>query len=628
MPRCAAVVSMAPICHGKGPAPSNSSLQRFWTTSFGLGNRVRETILASTSSQNPRYEADEKPPLLASLGHAGQFSLIALATMLVTPVIVAKESGRDESYLLWMVFASLLAVGVSTLIQVRRIGPVGAGALLPMFTAAVAIPFCITAVVDGGPGTLMTLIVATAVLQLVISKWVVILRRIVTPLVGGIVLMILSITLGSVVFALQDGASRENPVDASVTALVTLAVVAALTLRRSAALRLWGPVIGIIVGCVVAAALGIFEIDRVIEAPWVGIPRELPDMTPDFGIPFWTLLPSFLFLGVIFSIHSSGEAIAQQRVAWREDRAVDFRQVQGTMAGAGVSNVLAGIAGAVPNIINSGIISFTQATGVAARRVGYCIGFIFIAAAFLPKVSGLLSSIPAPVMTGYLMLVTGTLLVDGARLVIQSEQNRQKVVVAGICFWIGAAFHFNLFHLPDFGPVWSALSKSAITTGGLAAVLMILYLEFTNPRRMRFQSRLHIDSLPDLNEFIARFAARRGWNAAMKERLSAVAEETLLTLAPLDLSLDSDENEDASEERTLIVLASSDGPVVDLEFIGGGNDANLEDRIRQLQQHDTQDPVEEEISLRLLRSFASSVKHQQYHDTDIITVRVSPPGTR
>ena len=587
--------------------------------------QVREDILATANTRNPRYEADENPPLLSALGHGAQFNLIASATLLVTPVIVAKESGLGDSYLLWVVFASLLAVGLSTLIQVRRIGPVGAGALLPMFTAAVSIPFCITAVVEGGPGTLLSLVVVTGVLQIIVSKWVVILRRIVTPVVSGIVIMILSVTLASVVFALLDGASREEPMAAPLTAMITLAVVAALTLRRSAALRMWGPVIGIVVGCLAAAGFGIFDLSLVREAPWVGVPTDLPDLTPDFGIHFWILLPSFLFLAIIFSIHSNGETIAQQRVAWRDNRAVDFRQVQGGMAGAGVSNVLAGIGGAVPNIINSGIISFSQTTGIAARRVGYCIAFIFIVAAFLPKVSGLIASIPAPVMTGYLMMVTGTLLVDGTRLVIQNEQNRQKVVVAGICFWIGASFHFNLFYLPDFGSVWDALFKSAITTGGLAAVIMVLYLELTNPRRMRFQSPLHVDSLPDLNEFMSRFANNRGWNDAMKERLSAVAEETLLTLAPLDLTLDSLEADDPEEGRTLIVLAASDGPVADLEFIGGGNEDNLEDRIRQLQQHDTQDPVEEELSLRLLRSFAQSVQHQQFHGTDIITVRVGQP---
>ena len=354
-----------------------------------------------------------------------------------------------------MVFASLVVVGLSTLLQVRRLGPVGAGAVLPMFTAAFAIPFCITAVVDGGPATLTTLVIVSAVIQVVISKWLFILRRIVTPTVGGTVMMILSITLASVVFDLLDRASEVEPVAAPLTALATLVIVAALTLRGSAVVRLWGPLIGIVGGCVVAAAFGIYDIDRVIQAPWVGLPGYWPGLALDFGIPFWTLLPAFLFLGVIISIQVNGASIAMQRVSWREDRAVDFRQVQGSLAGTGASNLMAGVTGTVPNGINPGIVSFIQITGVASRRVGYCIGLIFLVMAFLPKASGLLSTIPGPVMTGYLILITGTLFVDGARTVIQTEENRQKVVVAGVCFWIGASFQFGLFqsagHRPGMG---------------------------------------------------------------------------------------------------------------------------------------------------------------------------------
>ena len=586
--------------------------------------------MAATASQIPRYEAHENPPPFASLGYGLQFSLIASATLLVTPVVVAKASGRDDSYLVWMVFASLLVCGVSTLIQVRRLGPVGAGAVLPMFTAAFSIPFCITAVVDGGPATLMTLVLVSAAVQIVVSRWLFILRRFVTPIVGGTVMMILSITLASVVFGLLDEASEIEPKAAPLTALATLAIVAALALRGSELLRLWAPLIGIVGGCIVAAMLGVYDMSSVREAPRVGLPSEWPGLALDFSIPFWTLLPSFLFLGVIISIQANGADIAMQRVSWRDDRAVDFRQVQGALAGTGAINLMAGIAGAVPNIINPGTASFTQITGVASRRVGYCIGGILIVLAFLPKASGLLSSIPGPVMTGYLILITGTLFVDGARTVIQTEENREKVVVAGICFWIGAAFQFGLFNLPNLGAVWEALFKSGVTTGGFAAIVVILYLELTNPRRMRFQSRLHIDALPELNEYISRFAARRGWDTDMKDRLSAVAEETLLTLAPLDLglSLDSEGNDDSGEERRLIVVASSDGPVAELEFIGGGDEENIEDRVRQLQQYDEETPPEQELSLRLLRSYASSVRHQQYHDTDIITVRVGPPGTR
>ena len=586
-------------------------------------------------TQNPRYEAEENPPPWRSLGFSAQFSLIASATLLVTPVVVAKASGRDNEYLVWMVFASLVVAGLSTLIQVRRIGLVGSRSMLPMFTAAFSIPFCITAVSDGGPATLAALVLVCGIGQLAIARWLFVLRRIVTPVVGGTVLMILSITLASVVPRLLPDASDENSLGAHLAALTALGVVSALILRGSATIRLWGPIIGIVAGCAVAAGFGLYSAEAVLDAAWVGIPGQwpglgLPPILSGFGVSFWTLLPAFLFLSIVISIQANGECIAQQRAARRDNRAVDFREVQGAMSGTGVTNLMAGVAGTVPHIINPGVVSYTQTTGVASRRVGYFIGAMLISLAFLPKVSAVLSSIPGPVMAGYLIVLSAYLFIDGARTVMQSGETRQKITVAGVCFWIGAAFQFGLFSLPNVGPVWATLLQSGITTGGVAAIVMILYLEFTNPRRMRFQSKLDIEVLPELNEFFARFADSRGWDTAMKERLSAVGEETLLTLSPLDLEslmADVDDSEQEEEEtgRQLVVLASSEGPVATLEFIGGaGDEENMEDRLRQLQQYDEETPVDQELSLRMLRAYATSVRHQQFHGTDIITVRVVP----
>ena len=553
--------------------------------------------------------------------------MIATATLLVTPVVVAQAADLGDGYVNWMVFASLVVVGVSTLIQTRRIGPVGAGIVLPMFTAAFAIPFCITAVVDGGPATLTTLVVVSALIQLAVSRWLFILRRIVTPIVGGTVMMILSITLASVVFKLLDDTTAEDPVGGTLTAFVTLVIVAALALRGSAMLRLWGPLIGIVGGCIAAAVFGIYDVTRVAEAPWIGLPSEWPGFAVEFGVPFWTLLPSFLFMGVIIAIQTNGASITAQHASFRGDKAVDFRGVQGALAGTGVSNALAGIAGTVPNGINPAGASFMQTTGVASRHIGYVIGLTFLILPLVPKASGLLSTIPGPVMTGYLVLITGTLFADGAKTVIQSEPNSQKLVVAGMCFWIGAAFQFRLFDIPDLNPILNGLMKSGITTGGFAAVAMILYLELTNPRRMRFRSKLDIDSLPELNEFIAKFASNRRWNDAMRDRLMAVAEETLLTLSPLDLEMTLDEPDEPEEERMLVVVASSEGDVAELEFIGGEGGQNIEDRVRQLQDFDDESIIENELSLQLLQNYASSVSHQQFHGTDIITVSVEQPGS-
>ena len=166
---------------------------------------------------------------------------------------------------------------------------------------------------------------------------------------------------------------------------------------------------------------------------------------------------------------------------------------------------------------------------------------------------------------------------------------------------------------------------------------MILYIELTGPRSMRFQSRLHIDTLPELTAFLTRFADRRGWDDAMKERLNAVAEETLLTLAPLDLDafmLDDDDDDAKADapaaeenERRLVVVASSEGQIADLEFIGGGNEENVEDRIRQLQQYDFgEGPLRRRCRCGCCGAMRCRCCISSIMGIDVISVRVGHPG--
>ena len=63
----------------------------------------------------------------------------------------------------------------------------------------------------------------------------------------------------------------------------------------------------------------------------------------------------------------------------------------------------------------------------------------------------------------------------------------------------------------------------------------------------------------------------------------------------------------------------------ELEFVAASGKENLEDVMVLLSKHHPDDPAEHELSLRLLRHYASSVRHQQYHGTDIVTVRVDLP---
>ena len=576
-------------------------------------------MTTTPTSRSPRYEPDESPSFPSALGLGAQPCFIYAAGVLITPVVVIKASGGTDSYLAWMIFATLATIGITTLFQVARIGRMGTGLVLPMRTSFISIPFCIIALADGGPATLTTLVLVTAAFQILISRWLFVLRRIVTPLVGGTVLMIVTLSLASIVFDLLNTETESDRGDTFMVALATGIVIVVLTLRGSAALRLWAPIICIVVGCVVAMVLGIYDFERVTQASWVGLPTSgWPGPGLAFGPAFWTLLPAFLFIGAIIAIQVNGDVIAVQQVSWRQARAIDFRRVQGAIYSTGVGNLICGIAATVPNVTTGGIVSFIQITGAASRNVGYCIGGIFLALAFLPKVSGLFSNLPGAVIAGYFVVVIGFMFVEGARTVIRYGTDRSKILIAGVSFWVGAAFEYRLFIPPDFGPLWGTMFQSGVTTGGLTAIILTLFMELTNPRRMRFRSQLDIEALPELTAFIAKFSDHKGWDSDMTHRLSMVAEETLLTLAPMD------EGRNLGNRQRLVVMASSDGQQAELEFIVAASEENLEDRIQQLQQYDLQTPGESELSLRMLQHYASSVQHQQYQEMEIVTIRVDP----
>ena len=161
-----------------------------------------------------------------------------------------------------------------------------------------------------------------------------------------------------------------------------------------------------------------------------------------------------------------------------------------------------------------------------------------------------------------------------------------------------------------------------MTAGGLVAILMTLFMEATAPRRRRIQVTLDVSALPGIREFVGAFASRSGWGDAMARRLDAAAEETLLTLLERG---DGDSDGEDGPRRLLLTAHKEDGGAV-LEFIAAPGEGNLEDRIALLDERTGEVRDGTETPLRLLRHFASSVRHQQYHGTDIVTVRVDAPA--
>ena len=572
-----------------------------------------------------RFQADETPSYPVSFGLAFQYVLLNIAGIVITVAIVVRAGGASETYLTWAAFAVLIVCGISTLIQARPIaGRVGAGYILLMGTSGVFIAVSVAALERGGPALLATLIVASSLFQFLISSRLSLLRRVITPTVAGTVIMLIAVTVMPIGFDLLFQApAGAAPEAAPMTALATMVITILIVLRARGALRLWGSVIGAAGGCLVAAGYGIYDTGIVGDARWFGVPAAgWPGFDLRLSPEFWAMLPAFVFVTLVGAIETIGDGMAIQRVSWRRRRATDFRAVQGAVAADGVGNLLSGLFATVPNTTYSNSVSIVEITGIAARRVGVCIGVTFIALAFFPKATAVLLAIPNPVVGAYIIVLIAILFVLGLEMVTQDGIDYRKATIIGVSFWIGAGFQSGQIPSEYFGGWAGQLLENGMTSGGLTAILLSAFMELAGPRRRRIETTLDIEAQPKIQEFLEDFAARTGLGDEMARRLSLAAEETLLIV------LDEVAEDDAYGVRRLRVTARAEAGAAELEFLAAAGEGNIEDRMAFIGGNVTEVPVERDFSLRLLRHIATAVRHQKYHDTDIVTVRVDPVGAK
>ena len=570
-------------------------------------------------NENILYQPDERPSHPASLAHGFQSVMTRMAAMAATASIIAVAGGQSQDYLSWIFFSALVVCGIGTMLQTFRFWRFGSGYSLGVASSSTFIAICITALLAGGPALLSSLIVASSLIQFLFISRLSLLRRVISPLVAGTVLMLLASTIITVVLGrLSDLPEGAPPAAAAILAGTTLSILMVFRLFASPRWQQWAPVIAIVVGCAIAAPIGAYDWQHVVDASWIGFPDfAWRGFDLSFGATFWGLLPGFVIVNMATTINSISETVVIQQVAWRRPRATDFRVVQGAHYLLVLTNILAAVLGTLPNRIGSVNSARVMLTGVASRHVGIYGGLILIAVAFSPKLIALVVATPRPVLVAYMIFMLSALFVQGMRTVFRDAIDNRKAAVIGVSLWIGIGFQ-NQVILPDLlTGTLGTLLNNGVTTGSVCVILLTLLMEFTSRRRRRLNVAMNFSSLPRIDAFLQEFATSAGWNEASTDRLRSAGEETLSSL----LSQDGGPKEDAG--KRLMLAARRSDAAIEMEFAVTTDGGNLEDKLAYLNEQ-PQIQNEREIPFRLLRHYASSVQHHKYHDIDIVTVRINP----
>ena len=568
--------------------------------------------------QEIQYEPDEKCPPLLAISSAIQIFIPNTIGLVMLAALVVRASGESEDYLSWVTFTALAVTGASMILQTLRLRHLGSGRLI---VANFNVPFlavCALALHVGGPSLLASLVVVSTLLQSVLTLRLASLRRIFTQTVSGIVVMLVAISAMPFIIS-KAVIPPENESTALYLApgMAALAIGVLMSLQDRPIWRMWVLPATVAIGLIVAIPLGFFETATISGTPWVSLPDfsfAVLDLT--FGANFWALLPAFVLVNLTAFMKVVGDLSVIYRASYRRHSAIDFRSVQGGLNVYGAGTFLSGILGTLPVAAPwSATAVYIGFTGVAAASVGIYLGLFTIAAAFFSKLVAVLVSIPSPVVSAVYVIIFGMLFIEGAKTVFASQMDQKKAAITGVSMVLGlsAGAFSGLFE-----GIIVNLVGNPIVVGGIAAIAMTVFTELSGFRAKKLRTELSESSLPAIDDFLCRFADGLSWTEEGKNRLRLVGEEIILSL------LNEGNDAPADQKRSLVATIRPDSGSAELEIVVASDDAiqgNIENRMAYL-GHDQAVDDGEELSVRILRHYASSVHHRKYYGIDIVSCRV------
>jgi len=426
---------------------------------------------------------NKKLPLKQSIPLGIQHVLAMFAGNITVPIIVAGVFGSTTAEKIFLIQMALFAAGVATIIQ--TVGYKNIGSRLPIIqgTSFAFIPIMLPFKAFG-LGAIFTAAFIGGIFQIWIGKMLKPFRHMFPPLVTGIVVLMIGISLLKVGFKYAGGGvwlMNNKPEifgnwEHLLIAGTVLIVALVCNIRGKGMVSAASILIGIIAGFVIAALLGEIRWEKIAAAGWFAFPMPF-----QYGIDFvWGAVILMLFMSIVTTIETIGD-ISATTMGGANREATD-KELSGGIMADGVGTAFASIFNAMPNTSysqNAGLVAFT---GVISRHVGTVAGVILILLGLFPKLGGIIAAMPDSVIGGAAIIMFGLIAGAGIKLIARSEMNQRNILILALSlsFGIGLyAFPEFVAHIPDFG----IKLKLLLTTGLIPAGLLAFILNATLPKK-------------------------------------------------------------------------------------------------------------------------------------------------
>jgi len=390
------------------------------------------------------YGVDERPPFLIMLLSGAQHVLTLFGATTLVPLLVGPAMGMDTLQVAQLISCVYLGMGIATLIQTnQKLGsglPIVQGSsfsFIPSFTTIAGMyaaqgPDVSMQYIGGG------LIIGGIILALIgYSKVVGAIRKVITPVVTGPVIMAIGFTLADT--AVSGNAAKYWPVSLGVVILIFLF---SLVIKNKYIniFAILASIVAVYCVCLALSMNGTFDpshpayidLDKVTQASWL---RDFSTVVIPWGMPKFSIAAVTALIAGFFAvmIESIGDYHSVSYAAGLKDP--DGDTISRGIGAEGISCAVSGMLGSVGTTSYTENIGLIGLTGVASRWVVRTGAVLLILMSFIGKLGALIATMPSPIIGGAYIALFGTIGAMGIQVLLRADMHSQRnILIVGFAF--------------------------------------------------------------------------------------------------------------------------------------------------------------------------------------------------
>ena len=381
------------------------------------------------------YGIEDKPRLAVAFPLAFQHVLSAFTGQIAVGMLLAMGFGLSVKETALLIQCALFITGIATIIQSFGIGK-HIGARLPIVSGGSFTLITPMVVAANNPnigigGAFGAALVGSGVLFILGPIAIRYLHKYFSPTVTGAVVLTVGICIGATAFGNFNVESKTAMTELAVAVMVVVVIVL-LNFFGKGLIKQCCILIGMVIGYVVAAALGMVDFSSIGEASWFSMVKPFA-----WGVNFNVgaiLTICAVHIGTLMEMVGDTTGL----VTAVSNRLPTSEELSRTIRGGGITGMFASAFNGAPVITGSANVGIVAMTGVGSRFVTGLGGIIFLAFAVFPKLAQLLALIPNCVMAGAVLVMCVQISASGLRVISMGDFT--EAGLGGIIFLAFAVF--------------------------------------------------------------------------------------------------------------------------------------------------------------------------------------------